>query len=55
MGVLGSYASLGRIAGPPAGGLAYDINLYLPYLISGILSAAGAIAVSLASRNRRKS
>ena len=55
MGVLGSYASLGRIAGPPAGGLAYDINVYLPYLISGILSAAGAIAISLTNRGKRKS
>jgi MFS family permease len=53
MGVLGSYSSLGRIAGPPAGGLAYDINIYLPYLLSGILSAAGAIAISLASRRKR--
>ncbi|HEY3273291.1 MAG TPA: MFS transporter [Methanocella sp.] len=53
MGVLGSYSSLGRIAGPPAGGLAYDINIYLPYLLSGILSAAGAIAISLANRRKR--
>jgi DHA1 family multidrug resistance protein-like MFS transporter len=54
MGVLGSYSSLGRIAGPPAGGLAYDINIYLPYLISGILSAAGAIATSASNRNKEK-
>jgi MFS transporter, DHA1 family, multidrug resistance protein len=52
MGVLGSYGSLGRIAGPPAGGLAYDINMSLPYIISGILSAAGAIAVLLAGKRR---
>ena len=47
MGVVGSYGSLGRIAGPPAGGLAYDINIFLPYIISGALSAAGAVAVLL--------
>jgi MFS family permease len=54
MGVLGSYASLGRIAGPPASGLAYDFNIFLPYLISGLLSAAGAIAMSISNRGSKK-
>jgi DHA1 family multidrug resistance protein-like MFS transporter len=52
MGVLGSYGSLGRIAGPPAGGLVYDINMSLPYIISGALSAIGAIAVLLTKKRR---
>lgn len=47
MGIMTSYASLGRIAGPPAGGLAYDINMSLPYVISGFMSTIGAIAVLL--------
>lgn len=45
MGVLGSYGSLGRIAGPPLCGLAFDAFMGLPYALLGILSAAGAVAV----------
>jgi MFS transporter, DHA1 family, multidrug resistance protein len=52
MGVVGSYGSMGRIAGPPAGGLAYDINMSLPYIISGTLSAVGAIALLLTRKQR---
>lgn len=50
MGVLGSYASLGRIAGPPTGGFAYDINTSLPFLIAGALSAAGVAGMALSDR-----
>lgn len=53
MGVLGSYNSLGRIAGPPVGGLSYDLNMNLPFLILGVLSGLGAIvAIAVAMRLR---
>ncbi|HMK47135.1 MAG TPA: MFS transporter [Methanocella sp.] len=42
LGVLGSYNSIGRIAGPPMGGLSYDISTVLPYVIMGSLSVLGA-------------
>lgn len=50
LGVLGSYGALGRIVGPPLGGLAFDINVYLPYFTSALLSAAGALAMFYAIR-----
>lgn len=50
MGVLGSYGSLGRIAGPPAGGLAFDLYMNLPFLLLGTLSAVGAAAVAATAR-----
>ena len=58
MGVLGSYHSLGRIAGPPAGGLLYDVNMNLPYILMGFVALAGALtaivaALRLRARERR--
>jgi MFS family permease len=50
MGVLGSYGSLGRIAGPPLCGLAFDAFMGLPYALLGMLSAAGAVAVMATAR-----
>ncbi len=45
MGVLGSYGSLGRMVGPPICGISLDVSMFLPYLIAGGISIAGAIAV----------
>jgi len=53
LGVLGSYGSLGRVAGPPIGGLAFDIGTGLPYALSGVLSLAGA-AISYIAIKRIK-
>lgn len=38
LGVLQSFGSLARIAGPLAGGVIASFNLSLPYIISGIIS-----------------
>ncbi len=43
LGVLGSYGAMGRIAGPPLSGFGFDLNVDLPYFISALLSAAGAL------------
>jgi len=58
MGVLGSYHSLGRIVGPPAGGLLYDVNMNLPYIMMGFVALLGAFtaiaaALRLRARERR--
>ncbi|HTY89905.1 MAG TPA: MFS transporter [Methanocella sp.] len=53
MGVLGSYGAMGRILGPPLGGLAFDINVELPYFISAVLSAAGALAAYLVIKKKK--
>jgi multidrug resistance protein len=53
LGVLGAYGALGRIGGAPLGGFAFDLNVDLPYLISGLLSAAGALAMFLALKRIR--
>lgn len=53
LGVLGSYGALGRIVGAPINGFAFDVNVDLPYLISGLLSAAGALAVYFAIKGKR--
>lgn len=44
MGVIGSYNSVGRIAGPPVGGFSYDIHMDLPFILMGMLAGIGAIA-----------
>jgi multidrug resistance protein len=54
LGVLGSYNSLGRIVGPPAGGWVYDMNLYMPYVSSAILLVMGAVAVIFISRGKKR-
>jgi MFS family permease len=54
MGVLGSYGSMGRIIGPPMGGLAYDLSINLPYLISGMVSAIGAVAILIGAKKVQK-
>jgi len=54
MGVMGSYGSLGRIIGPPMGGLAYDISINLPYVIMATISAMGATAVYIKRKALRK-
>jgi hypothetical protein len=50
--VLGSYGALGRIVGAPINGFAFDVNVDLPYLISGLLSAAGALSVYFAIKGK---
>ncbi|RDU35823.1 tetracycline resistance MFS efflux pump [Neobacillus piezotolerans] len=39
-GLLSSFDSLGRIAGPPLGGLLYSISIGLPYISGAVLSIA---------------
>ncbi len=53
LGVLGSYGAMGRIVGAPAAGLAFDINIYLPYAISGIVSLLGAVSMSRAIKTKK--
>jgi len=50
LGVMGSYNSLGRIAGPPVGGYVYDVNMIFPYISSSILLALGALSVIVIMR-----
>jgi MFS family permease len=54
LGVLGSYGAMGRIVGAPAAGLAFDINIYLPYVISGVVSLLGAASMSVAMKKTNK-
>ncbi|MFC4386264.1 MFS transporter [Gracilibacillus marinus] len=42
-GLLSSFDSLGRIIGPPLGGLLYGLAIYLPYVSGMILSAFALI------------
>jgi DHA1 family multidrug resistance protein-like MFS transporter len=53
LGVLGSYGAMGRIIGAPVAGLAFDANIYLPYVISGIISAMGAVSMFWVRKNRK--
>ncbi|MGE5556932.1 MAG: MFS transporter [Caulobacteraceae bacterium] len=54
LGVLGSYSAVGRVVGPPSSGLIYDINVDLPYVVSTLLSVAGALVMwSLAKTSKR--
>jgi hypothetical protein len=50
MGILGSYNSLGRIAGPPFGGILYGVSIFLPNAISGLIAVAGAAWVYVIAR-----
>jgi MFS transporter, DHA1 family, multidrug resistance protein len=45
MGLLGSFNSAGRAAGPIAGGLAYSVSMLLPYALSAAISFASAMAM----------
>lgn len=54
LGVLGSYGAMGRIVGAPVAGLAFDINIYLLYVISGIVSLLGAVSMSRAMKKLNK-
>lgn len=47
MGIMGSFNSLGRVAGPPAGGLMYAVSMGLPYFVSGILGLTAAAAMAI--------
>jgi DHA1 family multidrug resistance protein-like MFS transporter len=53
LGILGSYAAMGRIIGPPVGGLAFDLNMYLPYVISALVSAAGALWIGWSAKMQK--
>jgi hypothetical protein len=53
LGVLGSYGAMGRIIGGPAAGLAFDINIYLPYVMSGIVSILGAVSMLRAMKKKK--
>lgn len=54
LGVLGSYGALGRIIGPPTGGLAFDISINLPYIISGVMAGLGALAMTVAMLRKKE-
>lgn len=54
MGVLGPHGAMGRIVGPPMGGLAYDVSINLPYVIMGAISAIGAAPVFIKQKTLRK-
>lgn len=45
MGLLGSFNSAGRAAGPIAGGLAYSVSMLLPYALSAGISMFSAALV----------
>jgi MFS transporter, DHA1 family, multidrug resistance protein len=47
MGLLGSFNSAGRAAGPVAGGLAYSVSMLLPYAVSAAISLASAALMML--------
>ena len=37
LGIMQSFGSLGRIAGPVAGGLLYEFNIFIPYLMGAVI------------------
>jgi MFS family permease len=45
MGLLGSFNSAGRAAGPIAGGLAYSVSMLLPYAVSAAISLFSALLI----------
>jgi MFS family permease len=45
MGLLGSFNSAGRAAGPIAGGLAYSVSILLPYALSAAVSLFSALLI----------
>jgi MFS transporter, DHA1 family, multidrug resistance protein len=54
-GLLSSFDSLGRIAGPPLGGLLFSIAIGLPYISGIILSIIALFLYQLYSAQTRKS
>jgi multidrug resistance protein len=53
MGMMGSFDSLGRIAGPLWGGYAYNYSIALPYLTGGIVLLLGGAATMVNAFWRR--
>lgn len=55
-GVMGSFSSLGRMAGPPVGGVLYAVSIALPYMVSAVLGfiAAGAMYYFTISGRKNK-
>ncbi len=47
MGLLGSFNSAGRAAGPLAGGFAYSVSMVLPYAVSAAISLFSALLMLL--------
>jgi predicted MFS family arabinose efflux permease len=45
MGLLGSFNSAGRAAGPIAGGFAYAVSMLLPYALSAAISLFSALLI----------
>jgi MFS family permease len=45
MGLLGSFNSAGRAAGPIAGGVAYAVSMLLPYALSAAISLFSALLI----------
>jgi hypothetical protein len=45
MGLLGSFNSAGRAAGPIAGGFAYAVSMLLPYAVSAAISLFSALLI----------
>ena len=41
MGLSNSFVSLGRIFGPMIGGLVFDLNLNLPFVVGGLIMGIG--------------
>jgi MFS family permease len=45
MGLLGSFNSAGRAAGPIGGGIAYSVSMLLPYVVSAAISLFSALLI----------
>jgi MFS family permease len=45
MGLLGSFNSAGRAAGPIAGGVVYSVSMILPYVVSAAISLFSALLI----------
>jgi MFS family permease len=54
MGLLGSFNSAGRAAGPIAGGLAYSVSMLLPYAVSAAISLFSALLILVWRRKDRR-
>lgn len=54
MGVVGSFNSLGRVIGPPAGGFLFTIAMALPYFLSGALGFIAALVMAVLARKGKK-
>jgi MFS transporter, DHA1 family, multidrug resistance protein len=53
MGMLGSFNSAGRATGPIAGGLAYSVSMWLPYVVSAAISFVSALLILVWRQNDR--